>query len=251
MPAKTYSITDMNLHLRSTQSGLASLELMLTAPILLSICYLIFRITDTAALWEQRIIESRNAAYRTEIYNTGNQDFIDTAFKGYETVIGNLTVQDDKEGRDYGNNRVKRYSTSESQTTYQTLVDEPRQTNKNKYMRPRAIRDLTSTLDDTQKIKIDSTVGVGFSYYYSPVGRLKNMFLEYQDDSVVKLDNVLREKHYADFANNLDLSSNRSLCTGYDDQMVALLSPNKLYSTTFPRDNTKCAIKPIIDIPDL
>ena len=166
-------------------------------------------------------------------------------------LISVLPLLDDKQGREYGSSRVKRYATEESHNTFKDLVDKPRQANLNRYMRQNAIRDLTSTLDNTQKISIDNTAGIGFSYYYSPVGRLKNLYLEYQEDNILPVDNVVREKHYADFANSVDISSNNTLCTGYDDEMVAFLQPGKLYSTTFPRNSSKCAIRPFINIPDL
>jgi len=234
---------------KSKQKGLAALEMLLIAPVFLSIGFLILKLADTAAIWEERIIESRNAAYRTEIYNQGAVDQLDNLLAGNEKSLRVASVlSGDLSNFLNQGNRVKRYSKSGSKDQFEKLINESRSVNENPHMGAQNIRNLTNILDNTE---VDATIGIGFSRFKSPVGQLENLFLKYREQPTIRLDYVLRESHTADFADTVDVSNRPSLCLGYDNAMQQYLNPGQLYSGIFPLNAKNCEIAPLISVPSL
>jgi hypothetical protein len=229
------------------------------------------------AVYQQRIIESRNAAYDTELYGYGQPDIVDNGIEwlddknkrieeiveaAYEVSLGSVD-QGTFRGLDTSRitgKLVDSYSTTPDNTTafYNTMVKSTID-DMNSYrvekdgnpvlMTPK-IKRLYAPLRE-EDTKSGTTIGVAYSQYFSAAGIFHVGFQPY----------FQRTYHTADFSTTLHVEPSKKehckknknkarepdLRVGYNNEMEEVLNPERLFTSVFPdpcANNTSTAEPP-------
>ena len=257
------------MRLARSQTGLASVELVLITPVLLLMMYIMVHSAKTMLTYEKRVIESRNAAYLTELYEGGEIQWIDRQWRTADESARDLeetlatgaqiasvaeTIYDFRPIRP-GNIPflngfpVQRYAMESSAGT--EFYDEMIQTTRDDMDAYSAVDDPNIMTDKIRQLsnvltndnsKSGATVGVSVSGFVGPLGVFQ--------PSNGRL--TMRAYHTVDFSNKLDLLDPKlnsqdvidegyNLKAGYSDeleQMSAWEGQGDLFAGVFANTST-------------
>jgi len=267
--------------------GLASVEAVLIMPILLMLMYIMVQSAKTMVVYENRIVEARNAAYTVELYSGGEVRQLDEIRQSAdETVQGienglvdaiaqanagaeylNLIGIDVGEVGDYvqhdhlsilQNFPIQRYAIVSDESTwfYDSMLDLTRDkmddysgTDDPDIMTDK-IKGLYAILDNEHS-KSGLTVGVSVSAYTGPLG----VFAPFDGHF------FMRNHHAADFATTLNLDDIHIndqavidkpylLKAGYSKEMETMLNPEIIFNNLFADpDNQPLDLPGIFELP--
>jgi len=273
----------LNMRSEQRQAGLASVEMMLIVPVLLLMMYIMVHSAKTMVTYEKRIIESRNAAYLTELYEGGEIQAIDRAWRTADETIqaGEQALADGFEELEQLQNLyefntirtgdlpfvngipIQRYAmeSSEGHDFYDEMIistrdemDDFSPTDDPNIMTDK-IRNLSKVLTNDYS-KSGATVGVSVSAYVGPLGNFTpfNGYI------------TMRDRHTADFSNKMDLLDHRTnsqdviddgynLKEGYSEELKEMLEwddsdPADLFAGVFAdTSNTEIAELGAFNVP--
>ena len=195
------------------QRGLASVELVLIAPILALFMYFMFQSLKSAYVWEDRIIGARNAAWKAELYGLpGGPDLGGLARAALEGKLASK-IANPGDIENIHDINVVSYSKLEGVKATEAFHDTAR---RNVRAGNADVKKWTGILDEDDN-KFNVTSGTSQSWFVSILGKY-----------AISEPTIAETTHYVDFERGWE-NKDEGMKVGYDVALKKKLKPVAFY----------------------